>query len=114
MINLILFFATFAFGFLVPLVHGWALATMWRWFVVPVFVKVPTLTTIQAVGVQLVVSVFFLNTTMSLSRLKDAVKGDDSRPFPDQIAELFKNSLTSMVVSLLAVGIGWIWHTYIM
>lgn len=114
MVNLVMFLATFAFGFVASLVHGWALAKMWGWFVVPVFTSLPAITTLQAVGVQMVVSVFFTATVMSLANIKTAVKGKDNRPFSEQMVDGLTYSIGSMMVSLLSVGVGWIWHTYIM
>ena len=68
----------------------------------------------QAVGVNLVMSVFFLGTFMSLSNIKIALKGKDNRPFSAQMVEAFGYSIGSMLVSLLTVGVAWIWKTYIM
>lgn len=63
MVNVVMLLVTFAFGFVTSIVHGWALAKLWGWFVVPVFTTMLAITTLQAVGVQMVVSVFLTTTT---------------------------------------------------
>jgi hypothetical protein len=40
--------------FLMAFIDGWAISTLWRWFVVPVF-DVPTLTYAQSYGIGLLV-----------------------------------------------------------
>jgi hypothetical protein len=113
-VNFVMFFATFAFGFVSSIVHGWALAKMWGWFIVPTFTNLPAITTLQAVGVQMVVSLFFSATLAYLISIKTAITGKDTRPFREKMLEALGFSVSGMLGSVIVVGLGWIWYTYIM
>ncbi len=109
MANLFAFIFTFVFSFLSSLVHGWALAKLWGWFVVKTFPTLPVLTVLQAIGISLVVSVFFSSTHMALASIKNAVVGRDTDDFLEKMLKAIGNSFVSMTLSAMAVGIGWIW-----
>lgn len=107
--QLLAFCATFVFGFLSSWVHGWALAKLWGWFIVKTFPSLPAITTFQAVGISLVVSVFFSGIYMTLGNLRTAVVGKDNDSFTETMMKAVGNSFASMLLSLISVGIGWIW-----
>jgi len=48
-------------------VNGWALMTLWGWFVIPVF-GLPSLSIVQAIGVALVVSFLTKHTDTSVQQ----------------------------------------------
>lgn len=103
--------ALFVFGFLSSWAHGWALAKLWGWFIVKTFLSLPAITTFQAVGISLVVSVFFSGIYMTLGNLRTAVVvvGKDNDSFTETMLKAVGNSFASMLLSLISVGIGWIW-----
>ena len=78
--------------------NGWAIATLWGWFVVPVF-GLPQLTFAQSVGVSLVGSAIFGNGNITK-------KSEIDR---DKIWEVYFTAVW-MAVALPAslVGVGWI------
>lgn len=48
-------------------VNGWALMTLWGWFIVPVF-ELPSLTIVQAIGVAMVISFLTKHTIPSMQQ----------------------------------------------
>ena len=77
------------------LMSGWALSTLWGWFVVPLF-GLPSLTIAQAIGLSAVVSLFRTTNTNSKSSDDDAFM-------------MFAKSFAAVIfVPLLSVGWGWV------
>lgn len=75
-------------------INGWAISTMWGWFVVPIF-ALPSLTIAQAVGVSCL-----------LSLLKPS--SSDRRESRDTI-EIIGNMISeALFVPVIAVGFAWI------
>lgn len=56
----------FAFALLIigPIVNGWALALLWRWFVAPQF-GLPILTVVQAIGISLTINLLITHSATS-------------------------------------------------
>lgn len=75
---------------------GWALSTLWDWFIVPVF-GVPVLSVVQAIGISLVVNYF-------LSGLKREENGEDESPTTKMIVL----SAKAVFFPVLYVAVGWI------
>lgn len=79
-----------AVALVATVLHGWALALLWAWFVVPVF-GLPTLTYLQAIGLALVFSMFV--TTKRSSETKQ---------------DTWEGAVASLLTPFLVVGMGWI------
>ena len=75
------------------LMNGWALSTLWGWFIVPLF-GVPSLTIAQAIGVAITVSTF--KTTSIKSPDKDE----------DSFTLFAKSFLLVITTPLMSVGLG--------
>lgn len=80
-------------------VNGWALMTLWGWFIVPVF-ELPSLTIVKAIGVAMVIS--FLTKHHNLSEQK---KGSTSEMISFLIG-------SSFVLPAITVLIGFIVHLF--
>ena len=103
------FVVTFVTGLASSLVHGWALSTMWGWFVIKVFTFLPVITVMQAVGLSLTVSMFFSSTHMSLIKIHNSVKRKNDDGLVKAMQDGVSNAFMSMLFSVVGVGIGWIW-----
>jgi hypothetical protein len=80
-----------------PPMHGWALAQLWDWFVVPIF-DLPSMTVLQAYGVAMVVSL--------LARDFDLESHEDKSQF-----ERWTIIIAGTIFRpLFAVLVGWIVH----
>lgn len=76
------------------LMNGWALSTLWGWFIVPLF-DVPSLSITQAIGIAIVASTF---------RAVNTKQQDDE----DIVVLVVKTLVLTGVSSLLSVGFGWV------
>ncbi len=76
------------------IINGWALSTLWGWFIVPVF-DLPILTIIQAIGISLILGYI----------TSKEPKHSDDRKSSDRIIESTAHTLAT---PLFSVGIGWI------
>ena len=76
-------------------VRGWVLATMWVWFIVPIF-HLPPLTIPQAIGVSMVLALLTKDTTSNAA---------DTRSTTEKWAHAGATILVAPVVTL---GLGWI------
>ena len=76
-------------------VRGWVLATMWVWFIVPIF-HLPSLTIPQAIGVSMVLALLTKDT---------ASNADDKKSTAEKWAHAGATILVAPVVTL---GLGWI------
>lgn len=81
------------------IVNGWALMTLWGWFIVPVF-ELPPLTTVQAIGVAMVIS--FLTKRHDLSEQR-------KRSTSEMISLLIGSSFLLPVVTVV---IGFVVHQF--
>jgi hypothetical protein len=75
--------------------HGWALTTLWRWFIVPTFGAFP-LTYLQAVGLIMVVR-------LMTYRASDSKEND--RGLGHTIA---KATINAILIPLFSVGSAWL------
>ena len=88
--------------------NGWALSTIWNWFIPPVF-GFTTLTLGQAVGVSMVFELF--TGTNRISKAKDATKNDLSKK---SYTEVFIESLITVILTpVFSVFFAWIVWAYI-
>ena len=76
---------------LVLVAEAFALATLWNWFIVPVF-GVANMTIIAGVGISLIVSVLSYNAFAPTKS-------------PDDIIEA---EIKSIAMALITVGVGWV------
>jgi len=74
---------------------GWALSTLWGWFIVPVF-NLPPLTIVQAIGVSIVVGTL----KGSSSTNSDSKKKETS--------ELISAIFVALLTPLFSVFLGWL------
>lgn len=81
------------------MVNGWALMTLWGWFIVPIF-GLPSLTIVQAIGVAMVIS--FLTKRHDLSEQK-------KRSTSETISFLIG---ASFLLPAITVAIGFIIHQF--
>lgn len=83
-------------GFVVigTILMGWALSTLWGWFIVPVF-RLPPLSITQAVGLALTVSLFKSSSYQS----------NKEQSVTDDIIKLFVNAIINPV---FFVVLGWV------
>lgn len=79
---------------------GWALSTMWGWFIVPIF-ELPTLTIAQAAGVSCVAGLF------------RTVKVNQESNDNDFVVTIAKSVGVVVFVNLFAVGWGWVVYQFI-
>lgn len=77
------------------LMNGWALATLWGWFIVPVF-DAPRLRIVEAIGVSSVVGILFSSRRSERK---------EEQEFWEWIAEALSYAVLG---ALAAVGIGWV------
>jgi hypothetical protein len=78
------------------ILRGWALSTLWGWFVAPVF-ALPTLGMAQAIGITTIVA------------LMTPIKANEKERNDKPASKTFLKSLvTNCSVVLLTLGIGWI------
>ena len=85
----------FLLGIVAPIsvvISGWVFATMWGWFVVPVF-GLPTLRIVDAVGFFVILSLF------------SSGKQRDDRDFLDIAVDMI---IYALVYPFALLGIGWI------
>jgi hypothetical protein len=75
--------------------NGWALATLWEWFILPVFESAPALGVVQAAGIAMVVS--FLTYQRQESKLNDDSAG----------VAMLKAYWYVLSRPLMSVGFGW-------
>lgn len=75
--------------------NGWGLSMLWGWFIVPIF-KAPPLSTVQAIGVAMVIS--FLTSDLQSETYK-------SKDFADLIG-IFAGK--AIVYPVIVVAIGWL------
>ena len=80
----------------VSLIDGWALATMWRWFVVPIF-HLPALGLAYAIGIGLVASL-----------LTHQDKGK-----PDPSDTWYRPVTSALMRPLVTLGIAWIVRLFV-
>jgi len=81
-------------------VNGWALATLWGWFIVPTF-DVPTLSIPVAIGLAIVVG-YLTKATPNLDSVKESKSSREAAV--DILAAMFYSFLHPLV----ALGVGWI------
>jgi hypothetical protein len=77
--------------------NGWAIATLWAWFIVPTF-GLPVITWQQSIGLGIVVA--YLTYQLDMQDMRD-----DSEPTKDLCRRIF----TGLVKPLLCVGAGWVY-----
>ena len=90
-------------GFIVVIVlsvimNGWAISTLWAWFVVPIF-ALPTLGIAQAIGLSCLVGLFRQSSTNS----------DKAKDTTDALATALGQALVTPVIT---VGLGWVIHLF--
>jgi ABC-type Fe3+ transport system permease subunit len=78
------------------LANGWALMTLWGWFISETF-ALPALSIVQAIGISIVVG--FLTSKYSDTQHKDESKGWEA---------FFKTASYSIIGPVVAVAVGWI------
>lgn len=81
------------------IMNGWALSTLWNWFVPPIFVGLPTLTFGKSIGIAMVAKLF--TGAYNLSNTSDTKK----KTFTDVFVEGLS---AAVLVPLITVGIAWI------
>ena len=79
------------------ILRGWALSTLWGWFVAPVF-ALPTLGMAQAIGITMIVAL--------MTPIKANEKERNDKPASKKT--FLKSLLTNCSVVLLILGVGWI------
>ncbi len=72
---------------------------LWAWFVVPVFVSAPALTTQQAYGVMLGIALFGSNP---------AVSSDDKLNKNEKLVKEILGYVIGAIYPLILLGVGWI------
>ena len=72
-------------------VRGWALSTMWAWFVVKQFGQRP-LSYPEALGISGLIAMLVINPTAQIEK-----------------RDYWQNILISIMMNVLFVGVGWIW-----
>ena len=97
-------------GIPTSIVNGWALSTLWGWFVKPVFTNLPALSLLQSVGIMLTVTLFQLSTGTWIYEIRQAVVEKDS----SEILMIIKSSAKSMFAPAFVVAVSWMWHTFLM
>lgn len=82
------------------IVNGWAFATLWGWFIVPIF-ALPSLRLAEAIGVALIVS--FLTAPR--------MKQDE---ITESLGEVIVNATLQLILyPLISVSIGWIVYQFV-
>lgn len=84
-------------GIVSVFVDGWALSTIWNWFIPPIF-NLVNLSLMQAVGVAMVFSLF--------TRTNQLHNSDESKE--KGLWAVYEILLRTVVTALLNVGIAWI------
>lgn len=85
-------------GFVVAILDGWALSTIWNWFIPPIF-GLTQLTMVQAIGVALVFNLF--TGEKSSSKKSDT----DDKTFWGTVLE---SILTNVFKNIFVVVFAWI------
>lgn len=83
--------------------RGWAISTLWNWFVAPPF-DAPRLTVIMAVGLSMAMSLF----TTDFNKLINDASKDES----DWGTNLVKSVVIALVCYPIVVGFGWVVHLF--
>ncbi len=83
--------------------RGWAISTLWNWFVAAPF-NAPHLTVLMAVGVSMVVTLL----TFSISKTMREVMADDR----SWAINLFESLLVALVCYPVIVAVGWLVHLF--
>lgn len=90
-----------ALTFVSAILNGWALATLWAWFIIPVFEQAPQLSLVQAIGIGMIVE--FITSKPKFdqeSRDKDSI-------------QLIVNAFGRVVLNpCMTVLLGWILFTW--
>ena len=97
-------------GIPTSIVNGWALSTLWGWFVKPVFTNLPALSLLQSVGIMLTVTLFQITTSNAIYEIRQAVVKKDS----SEIRMIVKSSSRDMFAPAFVVAVSWMWHTFLM
>jgi hypothetical protein len=90
------------------LIHGWAISTMWGWFIKPVFVNLPTLSILQSVGISLIFTLLQSSISTTIYEINGTVNRNE-----DSIIRAIESSAKSIFVSVFIVCISWFWHQFI-
>lgn len=88
-------FVTLVFG---SIMDGWVLATLWRWFIMPLF-EVPALTLLEAIGLCLIVGYLTVNFTQA----------KDERESTEKVADALTRSF---VYPLVVLGVSYVVHRF--
>jgi hypothetical protein len=97
-VSAIVLFVALLFFALAIAAHGFALSTLWGWFVTPLF-GAPALSIATAIGLYCVTRLF----TIALQREEDK----ELEPV-EQLKKSWKRFTTALLTPLLLLGIGWI------
>lgn len=82
-----------------PIANGWALSTIWNWFMPPIF-GIVSLTLWQAIGVSMVFGIF-----TGTNRISSKSEDNTNKTF----GEVFVTQLILAILTpVLTVGIAWI------
>ncbi len=84
-----------AWAVLYIFVYGWALSTLWLWFIVPVF-AVPALPVVNAVGLSLFIA------ALNAPNMQDVASEDISSE------ELGQKMISALFRPLMVVGFAWV------
>ena len=91
--------------FIPSLIRAWVLVKMWIWFLIPIFPMIKPIDYWQSFGLLLILGLVF-----SHESYKTKTKEEKERTKNDVWISIFTKSMTA----LLAYGIAYIFHTYIM
>lgn len=80
---------------LTAIIRGWALSLLWSWFCVPTF-HLPELRIPIALGISTIVGMLVVDTTLQRRE-----------------ADMYKNAFVGVVLALLCVGAGWVYHLFV-
>lgn len=78
--------------------NGWALATIWNWFIPPIF-GITTLTIAKAIGVSMVIELFTGTNNLSKS------SSSSNKSLTDAFIE---SGVKAIVVPVFTVGLAWV------
>lgn len=96
-----------AFTVGIALYRGWIIKIFWAWFVLPVFTSLPTLSTMQAIGISFMVSILSLLQSVSKKELQE---------FQDESDDYTDFQLLTLLIKALGLSLallsGWIWHHF--
>lgn len=104
----LLFLFNMAFGVVRSLLGGFVLSKLWAWFIVPVFVTLPELTYLHAVGVVMTVS--FL---LSCAGVAATGENDDHKTLAEAFAHATGRQIMLILLYPVILVVAYVWHQFI-